>query len=98
MKKDLKSMANHTTPVAHGPVAQPPTSVPDPAQIEQMAQQFAGKSEEELMSELVQRVSAQKKTGTLTDDQFDRFMKQASPMLNREQAAKMRAIIDKLKG
>jgi hypothetical protein len=89
-------MANHTTLLRRDPRAASYIRT-GPAQIEQMAQQFAGKSEEELMSELVQRVSAQKKR--------DPYRRSIRPLhetgvshAQPEQAAKMRAIIDKLKG
>jgi len=57
------------------------------------ARKYEGKSESDLMGELI----ANYKKGALSDEELERFAKQAGPMLNASQKEKLKIIIERLK-
>ena len=59
--------------------------------------EFAGKSQEELMSELFASANRMKGEGRLTAADLDGFYAKVSGFLNEEQKARMRSLIEALK-
>lgn len=59
--------------------------------------EFAGKSQEELMSELFASANLLKGEGRLTARDLDEFYGKVSGFLNEEQKARMRSLIEALK-
>lgn len=57
------------------------------------AKKYEGKSEAELMNELV----ASYKNGALKDEDLERFIRQAGPMLNPAQMQRLQSIIERLR-
>ncbi len=60
--------------------------------------EYASKSENELMQELNDAVKRMKQEGSFDVNMLENLYKTASPMLNETQRARMRSIIDMLKG
>ena len=95
MKKDLRSMAKK--------LSQP--SVPDPSGINQdqidtvmeQARRYDGKSENELMDELLKKVEEQKVSGSFSPEMLDQFAQRASSMMDDAQKKKLRKIIARIK-
>ncbi len=61
------------------------------------AKKYEGKSEDELMGEILKQVAVGKSSGELKNSDIDEFYKKVSPMLNREQRKKLDSIINKIK-
>lgn len=61
------------------------------------AKKYEGKSEDELMGEILKQVAAGKSSGQLKNSDIEDFYKKVSPMLNREQRKKLDTIINKIK-
>lgn len=59
---------------------------------------YASKSEDELMSELNKTVNRMKEEGSFDVNMLENLYRTASPMLNDMQKSRMRSIIDMLKG
>ena len=59
--------------------------------------EYAGKSQDELMSELLSTANRMKGAGTLTARELDEFYDKVSGFLNEEQRARMRSLIEMLK-
>lgn len=66
--------------------------------VRERMEQFNGKTEEQLMSELTAMVARMKSEGTFDTSVIDNLYATASPFLNEEQRQRMRAIVDLLKG
>ncbi len=60
--------------------------------------QYEGKSEDQLMSELMSMAARMKNDGTFDAAAMENLFATASPFLNDEQRRRMRSIIDMLKG
>lgn len=56
-----------------------------------------GKSQEELMSEIIDNAAKQRKEGKLNDADLDNFYNSVAPMLNKEQLARLKNIMKMLK-
>lgn len=61
------------------------------------AEEFSKLSEGELYSELFKNVDEAKKSGNLSSNDLDNFLKTVAPMLNKEQMDKMNDLINKIK-
>lgn len=55
------------------------------------------KSQDELLSEIIETATKQRKDGTLNDADLDSFFNSVSPMLNGEQLSKLQNIMKMLK-
>ena len=66
-------------------------------QLEKQMQQFEGKSENDLMNQLMAEVEKGKQEGTFTDASLAAFIKNVSPMLNAEQKKKLQSLTQKIK-
>ncbi len=93
-KRDLRSMANQTAKAAGTP---PENMEGETRRLEDMAAQFSGKSQQELMSELMRRSAQKKADGSLSSESLENFFKSAAPMLTPEQRRNMRKLIDQIK-
>ena len=76
-----------------GNVQEPPGA----DQVRAQMSQFEGKSEQELMSELMRSVEQGKQDGSFTPEAAEAFMKKVSPMLDDAQRARMRQLMGMLK-
>ena len=65
--------------------------------IEDVVKSYEGKSESELMGEIVNKYSEGIANGSMTRDELERFAAQASGYLTPEQQLKLKAIVDRLK-
>lgn len=59
--------------------------------------EYAGKSQDELMHELLSTATRMRGDGSLKSADLDAFYSRVSGFLNEEQKARMRALIDMLK-
>lgn len=66
-------------------------------QLEKQMQQFSGKSEGDLMEQLMAEVQKGKQDGTFTDESLSAFIKNVSPMLNAQQKQKLQSLTQKIK-
>lgn len=55
------------------------------------------KSQDELLSEIIENTTKQKKEGTLKDSDLDNFYNSVAPMLNNDQLGKLKSIMKMLK-
>jgi|GEM_PF-749664 len=62
-------------------------------QVEKLVNDYAGKNENELISELLREVAKGKANGTLSNNDIDNFYQQAFPMLTVEQRQRLNEII-----
>ena len=62
-----------------------------------MASQYAGKSQSELMEELMRTAALEKQKGTLTPAMLEQFYNSIGPMLTPEQRERMVALINQIK-
>ena len=76
---------------------QPPTKTNIDDILSSAPKEYAGKNEDELMSELTKSIAAGKKDGSITQDSLRQFVSTVSPMLNNQQKAKLNDILKKFK-
>lgn len=65
--------------------------------LKKAASQYQNMNEDQLLNELMRRVEAGKKDGSLSNADIDRFAAQAAPMLTPEQRKKLDALIRMIK-
>lgn len=65
--------------------------------IRKTAEQYAGKSEEELLAEIFRLANENKRNGTLSASQLDEFERNVMPMLNREQRKRLESVLGMLR-
>ncbi|MDR3262793.1 MAG: hypothetical protein LBT30_00605 [Clostridiales bacterium] len=65
--------------------------------LKERLKKYEGKSQEDVMTELMRAVEKGKADGTLSSLELENFYTKAAPMLTEEQKRKMREIIDKIK-
>lgn len=65
--------------------------------VEDVINTYQGKSENELMSEIIQRYTEGISNGTLSKEELDKFSKNAASYLSPEQMQKLNSILSKLK-
>ena len=68
------------------------------ADVRNKFEQYSGKSEDQLMSELASTVARMKNEGTFDAAAMENLYNTAAPFLNDMQRQRMRAIIDMFKG
>ena len=61
------------------------------------AKKYEGKSEAELIGDILKTATESRKNGTLTDEEIDRYVALLSPMLSDDQRKKLLYIAKKLK-
>jgi len=66
--------------------------------VEDMAKKYEGKSEEELMSDILKRAAQGKQDGSIDFNQLDNMTQKIAPMLNSEQQEKLSYIMNLIKG
>lgn len=93
MKKDLRSMAQNAARTDPNPSADPKKV----GSILEQAKRYEGKSESELMDELMKRAGEQKAAGSFSPELLDQFAQRAGAMMNDEQKKKLRQIVRRLK-
>ena len=62
------------------------------------AQKYAGKSEEEVLSEILRLAGENRRNGTLTESEIKDFERKVLPMLNEEQKARLERVLKMLRG
>ncbi len=110
MKRDLRSMGKNQNmnrrPVNNQQSQRPQNQKPkQPSEqngskeedVRKKAEEFSKLSEGELYSELFKNVDEAKKSGNLSSNDLDNFLKTVAPMLNKEQMDKMNDLINKIK-
>lgn len=60
--------------------------------------EYAGKSENDLMRAIYARAVEGKRKGTLTNEQIDAFYAQFSPMLDGAKRKRLKKLVEQLKG
>jgi hypothetical protein len=66
-------------------------------EIEDVVKNYQGKSESELMGEIINKYSEGIQNGSLSREELDRFASNASQYLTPEQQKKLSSIVNKLK-
>ena len=76
-----------------------PDSVPKEAldMVKNIAKQYHGKSESDMMSAILKEAEKNRKNGTLTDKDLDGFLSLVSPLVDADKRKKLKNVIDKLK-
>ena len=64
---------------------------------ENVATQYAGRSENDLLKAIYQRAVEGKQNGTLTNEQIDEFYAQFAPMLDGAKRKRLQKIVEQLK-
>lgn len=65
--------------------------------IEKVLKQYEGKSQSELMGDISRLASQERKKGNLDNTKLDNFARSVSPMLTKEQQARLSSILGQLK-
>lgn len=63
-----------------------------------LAQKYAGKSESELIGELMKTATAAKRDGTFSAQQLDEFVQFVSPSLDDESRSRLAYLVGMIKG
>ncbi len=64
--------------------------------LKEQAKQFEGKSENELINQLLASVEQGKKDGTFSDETLQQFVSNVAPMMNPEQRKKLDELVKKI--
>lgn len=94
MKRDLRGMAIDPDKKS-GSQSQPNSN--DMKYVQEVAARYQGKSQSELLEELMQQAAKEKEKGTLSPAMLDQFMNSVGPMLTAEQRIRMAQLIDQIK-
>ena len=62
--------------------------------IRKTAEEYAKKSDSELLGEILKTASQGKQNGTLDKAQIESFVKRVSPMLNEEQRQRLNSVVE----
>ena len=65
--------------------------------IQKTVESYSGKSESELLQEIMGLADKGKKDGSLTEESIKNFEETMSPLLNEEQKAKLKTILDSIR-
>lgn len=65
--------------------------------VQEIAKDYEGKTEEELMSDILKRAAAGKKDGSIDFNELDNMTKKVAPMLNPEQKERLNYIMNMIK-
>ncbi len=63
------------------------------ADIDQLIEEYQGKSDDELITELINAIAVQKRDGTFNDAELTMMVELISPMLSNEQREKLDHIL-----
>ena len=92
----MKSFRNY-----QGKASTKETPESQPATAEELtkkiAQAYHGKSNMEMLKNILAEAEKGKRAGTLTNEEIETFYRTFSPMLDNSQRKKLRVIVDKLK-
>ena len=69
----------------------------DHQDLKKTAESYRGKSDEEMLSEIIKMANQGKANGTFSEEQLQRFTQSVSPMLTEEQKARLQKVSDLLK-
>ena len=72
------------------------TGKPTEEDVRNAAQSYAGKSEDELLTEILRMGKENKANGTLSAEQLKDFEARVSPLLNAEQKERLRKVLGML--
>ncbi|HOF93933.1 MAG TPA: hypothetical protein PKX46_04360 [Clostridia bacterium] len=93
-RPDLRSMKQNPELMRQASEAANPETM---AVLQNTFMQYQGKSETELIDELMRKASIQRQKGMLNNAQLETLSNMLGPMLTREQQQRMYALIDELK-
>ena len=65
--------------------------------LREKAREYAGKSDDELLSEILKNVRQGRESGTFSDAGLEQFRDRVAPMLNQEQRERLQSVIDLIK-
>ena len=65
--------------------------------VKNIAKQFHGKSENDMMDAIYKEAEKNRKNGSLTDKDLDNFLSMVSPLINSDKRSKLNNVINKLK-
>jgi hypothetical protein len=65
--------------------------------VKNLAKQYHGKSEDEMMSAIFKEAEKNRKNGSLSDKDLDNFLSIVSPLIDNDKKAKLKNVVDKLK-
>ena len=65
--------------------------------VKNIAKQYHGKSENEMMSAIYSEAEKNRKNGSLSDKDLDSFLSMVSPLVDSDKRKKLKNVIDKLK-
>lgn len=65
--------------------------------VDDIVNDYSGKSSEQLMSDIIAEAGRQKAAGNLSDADLEKFYSTIAPMLNREQLKKLQSILKIIK-
>jgi|GEM_PF-2797359 len=93
-KPDLRSLKEHPQDVRKMAENIDPGAM---RQVQQVVEQYQGKSEAELLTDLQAMVSAERAAGTLTNARIDSIAAMLAPMLDPAQKQRMQTVMQQLK-
>ncbi len=70
------------------------TDAIDQDTLRKTAEAYSGKSDEELLGEIMKAAKQGKTNGTLDTEQINQFIKNVSPMLNQEQRQRLQSVVE----
>ena len=89
---DLKSFKKHYKKSKSSDHSRPATDC-----IKAKAQEYVGKSDEDLISDIVREAKKSKQNGSLSETQLNQFAESVAPMLNQEQRARLQSVLNIIK-
>ena len=98
--KSFRTYANQTpqTPSEHAAPSEDKQSAATAEELtKRMAAAYNGKSNAEMLRNILAEAEKSKRAGTLSNEEIENFYQTFSPMLDGIQCKKLRSIVDKLK-
>lgn len=74
------------------------SATPNEDDIRKTAERYAGKSDEELLGDIMKTVRQGKADGSISDEQLQKFAESVTPILNQEQLDRLNAVLKMIRG
>ena len=72
-------------------------TAPNGEDIRKKAQSYAGKSDDELLGDIMKTARQGKADGSIDDEQLQKFAESVAPMLNQEQRERLNRVLEMIK-
>lgn len=95
--KSFRTYANRTPSEHAAPREEKQSAATAEELTKRMAAAYNGKSNAEMLRNILAEAEKSKRAGTLTNEEIENFYQTFSPMLDGIQRKKLRSIVDKLK-